>query len=128
MSNYKADYIKYRLSRAKGSFEEAQLLAANARWNGCVNRLYYACFYAVSALLYQHKINSKTHSGTNTQFTLHFVKTEKVSKENGELFTDLMRWRYKGDYGDMFDFDKKTVEPLIKPVKKFLHDIELLIK
>ena len=84
MSKYEADYIKYRLSRAKETFEEAQLLATKARWNGCVNRLYYACFYAVSALLYKHGINSKTHSGTNTQFAHHFVKSEKASKEAGE--------------------------------------------
>jgi uncharacterized protein (UPF0332 family) len=36
--------------------------------------------------------------------------------------------RQKGDYGDKFDFDKKTVEALIKPVENFLDDIELLIK
>jgi uncharacterized protein (UPF0332 family) len=39
-----------------------------------------------------------------------------------------MDWRQKGDYGDMFDFDKKTVEPLLKPVEKFLTEITKLVK
>lgn len=45
------DYIKYRLNRAGESLEEAVLLAENNKWNAVINRWYYACFYAVNALL-----------------------------------------------------------------------------
>ncbi len=128
MNKYKKEYISYRIVRAKESLRDAKLLAKNARWNACVNRLYYACFYMVSALLITHNLNSKSHSGTNVQLGLHFVKTGKLSLQHGKLFSDLMDARQKGDYGDKFDFDKKTVEALIKPVENFLDDIELLIK
>lgn len=128
MSQYKEDYIQYRLARAKESLKDAQLLAQNNRWNTCINRLYYACFYAVSALLLRKKINGKTHSGVNVQFGIHFVKTGIVSKEMGSLFSDLMDWRHKGDYGDMFDFKKEIVEPLIEPVEEFIKTLEKLIK
>jgi hypothetical protein len=36
--------------------------------------------------------------------------------EQGRLFSDLMDWRQKGDYGDMYDFDRESVSPIIKPV------------
>ena len=39
-----------------------------------------------------------------------------------------MDWRQKGDYGDMFDFDKTTVESLLKPVEQFLDEIISLVK
>ncbi len=39
-----------------------------------------------------------------------------------------MDWRQKGDYGDMFDFDMETVEPLFIPVEKLLHAIKDLIE
>ena len=39
--------IHYRLERAQESLDEARLLADAGRWNTCVNRLYYSCFYAV---------------------------------------------------------------------------------
>jgi uncharacterized protein (UPF0332 family) len=39
-----------------------------------------------------------------------------------------MDWRQKGDYGDMFDFSKETVVPLLKPVEQFLMKIKGLIK
>jgi uncharacterized protein (UPF0332 family) len=45
------DYINYRFHRAEESFEEALILAKEERWNAVINRLYYACFYAVIALL-----------------------------------------------------------------------------
>jgi len=32
--------------------------------------------------------------------------------------------RLKGDYGDLFDFDKKVVEPLIEQVKEFIEVIK----
>lgn len=45
------EYIRYRFQRAEESFEEALILAKEHRWNAVINRLYYACFYAVIALL-----------------------------------------------------------------------------
>ena len=43
--------INYRLQRADETLEEARLMQNVAHWNTCANRLYYARFYAVSALL-----------------------------------------------------------------------------
>ncbi len=51
MTQGSKDLILYRLERARETIEEARILANAARWNACVNRLYYACFYAVSTLL-----------------------------------------------------------------------------
>jgi uncharacterized protein (UPF0332 family) len=46
--------VTYRLVRARETLEDARILADAGRWDSCVNRLYYACFYAVTALLLQH--------------------------------------------------------------------------
>jgi uncharacterized protein (UPF0332 family) len=55
------DLIKYRIDRAREALEEARVLAGSGHWNTCVNRLYYACFYAVSALLSKHDLSSSKH-------------------------------------------------------------------
>lgn len=120
MSTNQKDYVAYRLSKAYESFGDAKLLAENGSWNASVNRLYYACYYAVSALLLQKDITTQTHNGLKTQFNLHFIKTGIISIEQGRLYADLMDWRQKGDYGDMFDFDVESVTPLIKPVGELL--------
>jgi len=123
----KTDYIKYWFQRAIESYEEALILAKNNRWNAVVNRLYYACFYAVISLLLKNDIETQTHDGARRQFSMNFVKTEKVGLKHGKLFSKLFDFRQKGDYGDLYDFDEETVEPLIEQVDDFLKTIDNLI-
>jgi uncharacterized protein (UPF0332 family) len=58
--------IHYRLERAQESLDDARLLADADRWNACVNRLYYSCFYAVSALLVRDGLSSSRHTGVRS--------------------------------------------------------------
>ncbi|MGB0880846.1 MAG: HEPN domain-containing protein [Polaribacter sp.] len=121
------DYINYRLQRSKESYEESLILAREERWNAVINRLYYACFYSVIALLIKNNIETRSHDGARTQFGLHFVKTEKINRSLGKLFSKLFDYRQKGDYGDMFDFDEELTKPLITEVKLFISTIENLL-
>ena len=127
MTNSKEDYISYRLDRAWRTFNDAKSLADAGSWNSSVNRLYYAVFYAILALFSKHDINSHTHSGIKTQFSLHFIKTGQLDKSFGMLYSDLFDYRQKGDYGDFFDFEEKTVVLLIPQVEELIKAIEVLI-
>ena len=71
------DYLRYRFQRAIESFEDALILLENKRWNSIINRLYYACFYAVIALLLKNNIEIQTHAGARNQFNLQFVNSPK---------------------------------------------------
>ncbi|MFO7969947.1 MAG: HEPN domain-containing protein [Candidatus Izemoplasmatales bacterium] len=120
----KKDYIHYRLDRAYEALEDAKLLAENERWNTAMNRLYYASFYAVIALLIKNGIETQTHDGVRTQFGLQFVKTGIIDKKFGKLFSKLFDYRLKGDYGDLFDFNKDIVEPLFEDVELMINTIK----
>lgn len=98
------DYISYRLRKADESFADAELLAENRRWNSVVNRLYYASYYAVIALLLSRGIKSSTHDGCRTQFGLVFIKTDIIEKRYRKHFSKLFDLRQKGDYGDLYDY------------------------
>ncbi|NJO91157.1 MAG: HEPN domain-containing protein [Chloroflexia bacterium] len=52
-------YIQFRLESALQTFEAAKVLFDNQFWNSSVNRLYYALFYAVNALLVANGIHTK---------------------------------------------------------------------
>ena len=52
------DFMQYRIARARETLDEAEILADSGYWNACVSRLYYACFYVVSALLSKHDLSS----------------------------------------------------------------------
>lgn len=43
--------VALELKKAKETFEEIDILTSANRWNGAANRLYYAVFHAVNALL-----------------------------------------------------------------------------
>jgi uncharacterized protein (UPF0332 family) len=123
----KQDYIEYRIQSAKETLKAAKLLADNLHWNSAINRLYYSCFYAISALLYKYDIIANSHAGLKHQFTLHFIKSGIIDKETGRLFVELFDWRQKGDYGDFVDFDKEKTLPLIEPVENLIEKVESLI-
>lgn len=48
MTPEQGELVRYRLARAMESLEEARLLLTNGHVRTAVNRIYYACFYAVS--------------------------------------------------------------------------------
>jgi len=120
MTKAQNDYINYRLQRASDTLNDARLLAENERWNSSINRLYYSCFYAVSALLYFHSIEAKTHKGVRIKFMSEFIKTGLFDKEYGKLFSDLFDWRQEGDYSDFVSFDKDLTLPLIDKSEEFI--------
>ena len=122
MKGSREDYIRYRSLKSDEAFEDARLLIENERWNASVNRLYYSSFYLVSALLFQNKLAAQTHNGVKTNFFLHFVKTDKVSKDLGKLYSSLFDWRQESDYADFVDFDSDTVSPLLNRVRE-LNDL-----
>ena len=45
----------------------------------------------------------------------------------GKLYADLIDSRQKGDYGDLYDFDKETVGNFIEPVGEFISTLKRLI-
>jgi len=74
--------INQFIEKSLSAFEDAKILAENKRWNACINRRYYACFYIVKALLLQKEdVRTKTHSGIKTLFNRLIVKPGLVGKE-----------------------------------------------
>ena len=119
----RGDYIKYRFNRALESLDDAIILTEKGKWNTVINRLQYACFYAVISLLLKHDIENQSHDGARTQFGLHFIKTGMIDKKYGKLFSKLFDYRQKGDYGDLYDYQQDIVKPLIKQAEEFIKEI-----
>lgn len=128
MSDNIDDLIKYRIDRAYETLADARLLAESDRWNSCINRLYYASFYIVNALLLKNNIRVHTHNGCKSMFFLEFVKTNIVDKRFGKLYSDLFDWRQEGDYADFISFNKDTIIPLLLQTEELISEIERLLK
>ncbi len=120
-------YISHRINSAKTTFEAARSLIDNGFYNSAVNRLYYSIFYAVNALLVKNKITARTHSGIKQQFSLHFIKNNKMDTKYGELLARLFFLRQKADYDNIFEITDEDVISLLVPVKNMINEIEKLI-
>ncbi|RLC51067.1 MAG: hypothetical protein DRZ79_03380 [Candidatus Cloacimonadota bacterium] len=119
--------IAYRLQRATETLEEARIMQNIGHWNTCANRLYYAAFYAVSALLIRDNHIASKHSGVKALFNRYYVKTGIVTKENGRLYSRLFDLRQEGDYIDFVSLDAETVEPLVDATAMFINTIRSLL-
>ncbi len=129
MTDYQPDdYSEYRLQRAKETIQEVETHIENKFWNTAINRMYYACFYAVGSLLIKHGIETSSHSGARQKFGQFFVKTGILDRTLAKHYTDLFEKRQKGDYNDFYDYDEETVLRLLPLSKKFIESIEKLQK
>jgi len=128
VTEWSSDLVMHRITRAKETMEDARILANAGRWNACVNRLYYACFYVVSALLLYNGLSSSKHTGVRSLFNRQYVKTGKIPKELARTYNDLFERRQESDYIDFVIFRKSQVLPLISKAEQLIRHISVMIE
>jgi len=99
-----------------------------AHINAYVNRLYYACFYAVSALLLTRDFSTSKHAHLRSLLHREFVKTGLIPKELGAYFDLLFDSRQEGDYADFARFNAEDVNGWLEISQKFIAHIETLLQ
>ena len=83
------DFIDYRLRKADEVYKAAVILYNAQQWNSAVNRLYYACFYAASALLLKRGIGAKSHGGAIAKFSDSVVRTGEMAADTYRVYSKL---------------------------------------
>jgi len=119
--------IKYRTERANDTLLEAKTLIENSFYNAAVNRLYYACFYLVSALLVKYQINAQTHVGVKQMFGLHFIVSQKLPAKYGRFYNQLFNDRITGDYDDFITYDKEMLDEIYPKANEFIKELQKFI-
>jgi uncharacterized protein (UPF0332 family) len=114
----------YRLQRAKETLLEADALIAGGFYNAVVNRLYYACYYAVIALLIKNNIAAQTHQGVRQMFSLHFIVTGKIPSHYSTFYSRLFNDRISGDYDDYVQYDSEMIQVIRPQAEAFICGIE----
>ena len=124
----KSTLVAYRLKRADETYAEAVATCSMKLWPATANRLYYAAFYAVSALLLKNSLHAQSHSGVKALFGMNFIKTGLLDVNYGRTFSRLFEMRQSGDYDDMFDLTSDDVIPYIEPTKNLINAVKELIR
>ena len=122
------DVVAYRIEKAYETMKQVRGVLPMRYWALIANHLFYAAYYAVSALLIAHGHRVKSHEGTVTQFGLHFAKEGIVPLEMGRLYSRLYEVRLTGDYKDNYDLTEEDVMPLVEPTERLIALVSGLAK
>lgn len=104
--------VEYRIERAENTLKEADYNAEGGYYIAAVSRLYYAVYYAASALMAYSDIDVATHAGIKTMLSLHFIRTGKLSTEIGKIYGQLFDSRHSNDYDDFVYCDKAMYDEM----------------
>lgn len=119
--------VTLEMDRAQKTIGEFKLLSQNGMWSLAGNRLYYALFHAVSALLINDHHEVGTHRGTVNRFSLYYVKTGIFTAAEGRMYSLLQKLREDGEYNCCIDIEKEDVEGFVEPVLQFIEKIRKYI-
>lgn len=75
----RTEIVKYRLEKAYRTYNEAIGSIENCYVETAANRLYYAAYYAVSALLISYKYEASTHNGVIQMFGKVFLRNNRLT-------------------------------------------------
>ena len=118
--------VEFRLEKAQRAYEQACGVVEKSYWETIANRLYYAAYNAVSALLISYGYSAQSHSGVIHLFGLHFIKAGVFPREIGKLYHDLFAMRLTGDYDDTYGLTENDVLPYIEPVKQLIQEVSTM--
>lgn len=62
------------------------------------SRLYYACYHAAKAVLFDQGFNPKSHSGLVSRFGDEIMDGEKVTREDAKFLSKSQTRREQADY------------------------------
>lgn len=119
--------VTLELERVDKTLKEMDIQRQNSLWGLMANRLYYALFHAVSALLISDQHEVGTHRGAVNRFSLYYVKTGIFTNEEGRLYSQLQSLREDGDYNCSIDIQQNEAEEKIEPTLKLIEKIKQYI-
>ncbi|MDR2969044.1 MAG: HEPN domain-containing protein [Tannerellaceae bacterium] len=120
------EIVRFRMDKARATFAEVPVLMEHRFYRTAANRLYYACFYAATALLIGDGCETHTHSGVITLLGMHYISKGRIDRSFGKMYRQLFNLRQTGDYEDCFDVDEEDVRQHIEPVGNFIALVEKL--
>ena len=115
--------VQLEIEKAQSIMAQIESLKVLRYWDNIANRLYYAIFHAVSALLINDGHSVNTHKGVVVLFGQHYVRTGIFDMADGKLYSQLQTMREKGDYNCTYQTSEDEVLPLIEPAHILINKI-----
>ena len=119
--------VEFEIEKAHRLIDQFPILENAKLWDTLANRVYYAVFHAITALLIKNGLHAASHQGVSVLFSKHFVKEGLIDVEYGSFFARLENMREKSDYTCLFETTEEEVLPMIPKAKELVSIIENLL-
>lgn len=127
--NGKLILVEHRIKQAEESLQEAKVLQEQGMsLRSVMNRLYYASFYAVLALLQEKGIGTSKHTGAISWFDREFIRPGLLDKELSKTLHRAFELRQKGDYLEDPEINQKEIEELFPRVIDFVEKVATYVR
>lgn len=120
--------IAHRVTQAKSTALEAELLLNNDMLRGAMNRIYYSMFYMLQALSLKYQFESSKHTQLLGWFNKIFIHTGKIDVKFSKIITKAYNYRTKGDYATVYNLDKQELIQLFGEMTELISEIERFLK
>lgn len=120
--------VGLEIEKAYDAYKAAEVLRNASLWSNAANRLYYALFHAVCALLVRDGHQVSTHRGSRVVFGQYYIKTGLLPKEYSILYSQLETMRENGDYNYSYETSPQELEDRMPQAKEMIDAIAALVK
>lgn len=121
------EYIKLRMEKAKESLQVAYSMIEDKYYSFAINRIYYAVFYAVSALVYTKKLYPKSHAGLKILFNREFILTGLIKHDYEKFYSAIFAKRMEADYADIFEIRLENIREYYNEAENFVSLIDVML-
>ena len=123
----RAIVVGLELEKADKFLSQADAVATLGIWDVVANRIYYAVFHAVSALLINDHVEVRSHKGAGLMFGQKYVLPGIFTADDGRLYAKLQDLREKSDYNLVYQSDEAEMAPLLDKTKELISRIKARI-
>ncbi len=120
--------IKLWLEKADDALASAKLELNQGHISFAVNRLYYACFYAITAILLQDGKQFTRHSAVKSEFVKTYIKSGGIDVKWNKFYQKLFDDRQEGDYIPTVIFEAPEISIRLQQAHEFVKIISGLIE
>lgn len=125
--DHRSAIIKYWMEKARESMESAKSEFHAGRNTTAVRNLYYACFYALTAVLLKEERSFKKHTGVKAALHKDLIRTGIIEPDWGKFYNRIFDSRHEGDYQPLRTFDAEEVRLYLDQGAGFIAQMERLL-
>ena len=117
-----------RYEHALECLQSAKALVELGQFKSAANRIYYAAFHAMRAVLSLDGIDMKHHSGVISEFRRLYIKEGIFETKISGIISDLFNIRTDSDYDDFYIISKSAVTQHLSNAEYFVEVVSKYLK